>query len=333
MLSKVYDKYKKDLIEYFITILITVALFFVLSYELPYTITSPGTSAPIYKTLSFKDNYLVDKNLNTAYIVQRKLTPTTYLLSLFNKSWDINKDEKNTNPGLMDDEDIDKVFYDMSNQEAIIFAYNKAGKYVELIEEKIYILGISESAQTDLKVNDQLLSIDGVKIIDENSLKSIDLISKVNQNINIVVNRDGKEVTCYAKVFLDENKAKIGIYRFLDYQIKTNPEIIIEKRNNVSGPSGGFMMSLAIYSALSKIDLSNGRKIVGTGTIDLDGKVGPVGGIKYKLIGAIRSNADMFLVPSGENYDEAIEIKNKYNYDIEIYPITIFDDAIAILSK
>lgn len=333
MLSKVYDKYKKDLIEYLVTIFITFVLVIILTFEFPYTITSPGTSAPIYKTLSFEEGYTIDKNLNTAYIVERKLTITTYLLSLFNRSWDISKNETNIDSGLINEDYIDKVFYDMSNQDAVIYAYKKAGKYVGLINEKVYVLGISEKANTDLQIDDQLLSIDGIKIINDESLKLLDLSNKVNQKISIVVNRDGKEVTCYAWVYIDEDRPKIGIYRFSDYEIKTDPKIIIKKRDNVSGPSGGFMMALAIYSSLSNVDISNGHKIVGTGTIDLDGTVGPVGGIKYKLIGAVKSKADIFLVPSGENYDEALEIKTKYNYDINIYPITTFNDAIEILSK
>ncbi|MBQ9011957.1 MAG: PDZ domain-containing protein, partial [Bacilli bacterium] len=92
------------------------------------------------------------------------------------------------------------------------------------------------------------------------------------------------------------------------------------------------MMSLAVYSYLNKIDLTSGKKIVGTGTIDTLGNVGEISGVKYKLIGAVKSKADVFLVPSGENYKEALKIKEKNNYKIKIVPIKTFDEALTYLS-
>ena len=71
------------------------------------------------------------------------------------------------------------------------------------------------------------------------------------------------------------------------------------------------MMALSIYGNLTNQDLTNGKTIVGTGTIDIDGNVGSIGGVKYKLIGAVKNKADIFIVPNGENYDEAIKIKKE----------------------
>lgn len=87
-------------------------------------------------------------------------------------------------------------------------------------------------------------------------------------------------------------------------------------------------MALSIYGNLTNQDLTNGKTIVGTGTIDIDGNVGSIGGVKYKLIGAVKNKADIFIVPNGENYDEAIKIKKEKNYKIKIIGVSTLKEAI-----
>ena len=89
-------------------------------------------------------------------------------------------------------------------------------------------------------------------------------------------------------------------------------------------------MTLMTYNSLTKQDLTYGKKIVGTGTISLDGSVGEIGGVKYKLMGAVNNKADIFLVPEG-NYEEAMKVKEDKKYDIEIVKVTKLQDAIDYL--
>lgn len=93
------------------------------------------------------------------------------------------------------------------------------------------------------------------------------------------------------------------------------------------------MTSLAIYSYLNKVDLTGGRKIAGTGTIEENGMVGAISGVKYKLIGAVNNKADVFLVPEGENYDEAKKIKEDRGYEIDVIAVETFEEALKYLSN
>ena len=63
------------------------------------------------------------------------------------------------------------------------------------------------------------------------------------------------------------------------------------------------------------------------------GNVGEISGVKYKLAGAVKENSDIFLVPSGENYKEAIKEQKEHNYDIEIVEVKTFDEALDYLKK
>lgn len=73
---------------------------------------------------------------------------------------------------------------------------------------------------------------------------------------------------------------------------------------DVGGPSAGLMFALGIVDKLDKVDLTGGRHVAGTGEIAGDGRVGAIGGISQKLIGAQRKGATAFIVPAG-NCEEA----------------------------
>ena len=90
-------------------------------------------------------------------------------------------------------------------------------------------------------------------------------------------------------------------------------------------------MTLAIYDALMEEDFTKGKTIVGTGTIDEYGNVGSIAGVKYKIIGASEEGADIFFVPIGENYEEAIKVKKEKKLKINIVPVSTFDDALEYL--
>ena len=77
------------------------------------------------------------------------------------------------------------------------------------------------------------------------------------------------------------------------------------KIDDIGGPSAGTMFALGIVDRLTPQDEANGEVIAGTGTMDLTGRVGPIGGIQQKLIGARRDGAQYFLAPA-DNCDEVV---------------------------
>ena len=69
--------------------------------------------------------------------------------------------------------------------------------------------------------------------------------------------------------------------------------------NQIGGPSAGLMFALGIIDKIGTEDLTGGKFIAGTGTIDEKGKVGPIGGIQLKMIAAHNKGATVFLAPAG----------------------------------
>ena len=88
---------------------------------------------------------------------------------------------------------------------------------------------------------------------------------------------------------------------------------------SVGGPSAGLAFTLGVIDALTPGELTGGQKIATTGTIRLDGTVGPVGGVKQKTVTVERAGATLFLVPAEEA--DAARAAAGEDSDLEIVPV------------
>jgi Lon-like protease len=98
---------------------------------------------------------------------------------------------------------------------------------------------------------------------------------------------------------------------------------------NIGGPSAGLMFTLEIIDLLTPGPLTKGARVAGTGTIDREGNVGAIGGIRQKVYGAIDAGAGYILVPAG-NYDDAVDAAGD---DITVVKVETFRDAIALFES
>ena len=326
---------KKFIKENYLVLLFGIVFMATILYPLPYYIYTGGG------TINVKDKIHIENketkgDFNLCYVEQINANIPTFLLSKLLSNWDsVSKEEVSLN----DKEDIkdiykrDKIYLEEANQSAIFVAYKKAGKSVNILDKHLYIIYLEEDSDTDLKIGDDILEIDGSKIDSLADISKILDSYEVGSKLNIKVKRNGKEMIKYAIVHEKDGRKLIGIALTSIYDYEVDPKITFTFSNSESGPSGGFMVTLAIYNQLIDSDISNGLKIAGTGTIDIEGNVGSIGGVKYKLKGAVDSKSDIFLVPAGENYEEAIKYKKKYHYDIKIIGISTFEEAIEKLES
>jgi PDZ domain-containing protein len=97
---------------------------------------------------------------------------------------------------------------------------------------------------------------------------------------------------------------------------------------DIGGPSAGLMWTVGLADLLTPGDLTRGRTIAGTGAIELDGRVDPIGGVEEKVVAAERAGARVFFVPA-QNAAAA----RSAAHDIIIVPVSTFRDAIAYLER
>ena len=95
----------------------------------------------------------------------------------------------------------------------------------------------------------------------------------------------------------------------------------------VGGPSAGLAFTLGILDALTPESVTGGTEVATTGTMELDGTVGPVGGVHQKVVAARRAGVDLMLVPSAE-IDEA----RRYADGLRVEPVDDLDQALAVLA-
>lgn len=335
MINKIYVEMKNFIKENYLVLLFGIVFMATILYPLPYYIYTGGG------TINVKDKIHIENketkgDFNLCYVEQINANIPTFLLSKLLSNWDsVSKEEVSLN----DKEDIkdiykrDKIYLEEANQNAIFVAYKKAGKSVNILDKHLYIIYLEEDSDTDLKIGDDILEIDGSKIDSLADISKILDSYEVGSKLNIKVKRNGKEMMKYAIVHEKDGRKLIGIALTSIYDYEVDPKITFTFSNSESGPSGGFMVTLAIYNQLIDNDISKGLKIAGTGTIDIEGNAGSIGGVKYKLKGAVDSKSDIFLVPAGENYEEAIKYKKKYHYDIKIIGISTFEEAIEKLES
>lgn len=96
---------------------------------------------------------------------------------------------------------------------------------------------------------------------------------------------------------------------------------------DIGGPSAGMMYAVGLYDLLTPGDLTDGRLIAGTGEIELDGTVGPIGGIADKIVAARRVGAQIFLVPKGD----LAEARTADAGAMQLVPVGSLDDALRAL--
>ena len=300
----------------------------VVNVELPYYIEAPGGTINLSKRID--ENY--DKkngSLNMLYVTEYKGNIVTVLLSKIIKSWDL-YEISNQQISNEDANDIylrNKVMLDNSIENATLVAYKYAGKQITIKEKQNII--IATTKDNGLKIGDIVLLVDSIPVENNTTIKDYLTTKNEGDIIKIKVKRNDEEKEI--SITLDKDKI-IGIMLITNYIYETEEPLNINFRSGEGGSSGGLILSLGIYSEITGTDILKGRNIAGTGTIDAEGNVGEIDGIKYKIAGAVKNKMDVILV-SPYNYEEAKKVIEEHNYNIELVCVKTFEEAINYLTK
>ena len=183
-------------------------------------------------------------------------------------------------------------------------------------------------ADGKLKAGDQVLSVNGRKVTGLEQLTGIIRPLPVGTDITVKVKRDGKELEKeMTTASSPDDKSASAVQVAIGPGFEFPFDVKLNISENIGGPSGGLMFALGIYDVLTPGSLTDDKVIAGTGEIDAEGKVGPIGGIHQKLVGAQDDGAKLFLVPEG-NCAEALG----GNYDpdkMRLVKVTTMEQALG----
>ena len=327
-------KFFNDIVE-FIKEEYKFIIFLLLSVILFYYIIVGGDISNIDDRVIISDSYNSKGSFNISYVSELKGRLGPYLLSYIIPGWE---SESANDYKYVDEETIQDIEFrnrlDLvsTNGNAIKWAYKLANKEYRVIDTKVYVISVSDEYESNLKIGDRIVKFDDNEIKDVDSArKYLGEISK--DKIKVTVIRKNKEIDIDTNVYTKDGKKIIGVYLQEVSEYETDPKVEVKFKSKESGPSAGLITTLSIYDKLTKGDLTKGLKIAGTGTIEVDGAIGEIGGVKYKLAGAVKNKADVFLVPNGDNYEECVKLKKNNKYKIKIIGVSTIEEAIEKLNN
>jgi len=238
---------------------------------------------------------------------------------------------KNTTPQEQAKQDYQML--DDSEATAITVGLRLAGYQTQMVGKGTRVVSILPGSHANgiLDVGDIVTGLNGTPIQTTSDLIEQVQAQSASGSVRLEVERDQNqmEVTIPLMAPSSTDSPKIGIAitsAGFDYKTPFPVSIVTQKING--GPSAGLMFTLTVYNMLSIDDLTRGLRIAGTGTINLDGTVGPIGGVQQKVAAAEQVGAVYFLCPA-DNYADAISVAKS----IKVIKIATAQQAIQFLKS
>ncbi len=334
MINKLYENIKSFFKENYKFLLFLICLILFLTYEFPYIIYRTGGTIPLSERVEVEKKYEEEGTLSMSYVTASKGTIPFILLSFVLPDWDLVPLSDVTSSGSYDNViEVGREYMDEGIDNAIISAFKLSSYKIDISKTINKVIYLSEEAKTNIKIGDEIISVNDKNIGSITELQEYINTLKENDKVNIKVLNDGKEFDREATIYkAEDDTLKIGIAFHTTYEYKTEIPVSVKMKNSESGSSGSFMMSLAIYNALTEEDITKGLDIVGTGSITSDGVIEEIGGVKYKILGAEKRHADIFFCPE-ENYEEAKKVKDERHLKIDVVKVHTLEEAINYLKN
>lgn len=301
-----------------------------------YYVTAPGLALPLEEIIEVPKG---EKDAAGAFYLtsvteqEAKLFNYLYIRLLRPKGLELSPKEVSMPEGI-DEERYIEIMEDMMKESQLFAKYNalkELGYQTAITGDGAEVVEIMEESKAKgiLEPEDIIVAIDGqeVKLASE----AVTLIQShaAGDRVSIRVKRQKALKDLEVETIEMEEaagKASIGIYILThnrEYQFPVDVNIAAE---NIVGPSAGTMFTLEIINQLDPLDLTKGYKIAGTGTVDMDGNVGPIDGVTQKIMAAEREGAEYFLSPE-ENYQDAVKAATK----VQVIRIKTVKEALTFL--
>ena len=316
--------------------ILALAVLFVLAFgaayvRLPYYAEGPGPAREVQPLIDVGEEPRYDSS-GKLIMTTVSFAPVTALQAL--RAW-LDPAVRVVGEDVIYPDDVDPEFeqqrsrseMDQSKIAATMVALGELAGYPKEHGDGALIQGTAPEcpAFNRLFSGDLILAVDGSQVSTSRQAdRAIDAVP-VDEAITFEVRAAGEthdvEVT-RAPCFEGEPEPLLGISI-----VPAFPFPVEISSGGVGGPSAGLMFALGLYDILTPGDITEGRTIAGTGVIDPDGTVAPIGGITDKVVAAERAGATVFLVPT----DNMAELDGVETGDMELVAVATFDDALAAL--
>lgn len=271
--------------------------------------------------------------LTTVSVSSRPVTIFEALVGWLDPAVSVRPKSDIIRPGLTDQQQDQLNALDMeeSKYAAVIAALQAVGIDTPPIRGA-YVIAVAQGfpAAGKLKAGDIVTAANGAAVRSPDALVEQITSKPVGAKHALTVMRGHEEVTVELRTIdspSDDGPPRPVIGAELGPAFRLPLSVNVDSQN-IGGPSAGLAFALTIADALTEEDLTRGHRVAVTGTIGIDGTVGLVGGVEFKVRAAEREGADIFLVPK----DEVAQASSVAS-DVEIIGVSTLEEAIAALRK
>lgn len=300
--------------------------------ELPYLAFSSGPVSDAADAIvaSEVDTYPPQGELLMLTVVSQDVNLFEAVIAGVDPTIDLIPKEAYRRPEESDEDYRKRVLAQMDDSQtrAITVALTHLG--YEMVPTDVLITDLvpDRPAAEVLEIGDSVISLDGTAIV-----RSTDLTDALDSYtpgdvVELEVAREGTEQTVQVELTERDDAKGQPMIGIVVGELTEPPFPISIQAGNVGGPSAGMMHSLAIIDTLTPGEMTKGHVVAGTGTINYDGTVGGIGGIRQKVVGAEAAGAEYILVPQ-DNYEAALTAERQ---SIEIVPVATLEEAIDFLA-
>ncbi|HST64612.1 MAG TPA: PDZ domain-containing protein [Mycobacteriales bacterium] len=223
---------------------------------------------------------------------------------------------------------------DQKNTQDFVTSQNSAElaalAYLKMTKVVITQVAADSPSHGKLAEKDVIVAVQGTKVGDTVQLARVLGATKPGTTVTVTYERAGKtgttQVTTAEGTADGKTRAVLGVGVTLASTAPFQVKIGLDDR--IGGPSAGLMFALGILEKIGPEDLTGGRFVAGTGTIDVDGTVGPIGGIPLKLIAAKDKGATAFLVPAAN----CVEASRKPPAGLKLIKVDSLSSALSALT-
>ncbi|MGJ4843153.1 YlbL family protein [Leifsonia sp. Le1] len=211
-----------------------------------------------------------------------------------------------------------------SQQDAVAAALNHLGyDFPEAVAVKQVIKGTPAAGV--LKVDDEITSVNGEPVPGVATLRELIDKNGTDKAAEVGIIRGGAASTVSITPVKSGAQTVLGIGAGMDYTFPFDVKIQLD---NVGGPSAGQMFALGIMDQLTPGYLNGGKKVAGTGTIDNEGNIGPIGGIRQKMYAARDTGGATYFLAPATNCNE---VTGHIPSGLHVFAVKTLDDSLAAL--
>ena len=301
---------------------------------LPYYVLSPGSAIQVEDRVQLgraPDPVSGDLLLLTVRLA--RATPVRWVLARLDDDDELLDDEEIIPEGVDDAQYLEsqRQLFRETGQVAAAVGLRRAGLEIKVTGKGARIERVEPGGPADgsLRVGDVVQGFDGKPVALASDLIADLSTRSAGDRVTLTVHRGETDLQVPVTLGTVEgvDRAALGVrIQTVDLEIVLPVSVDVEQ-GGIGGPSAGLMIALAVFDLTDPVDLTRSRVIAGTGTIDLEGRVGPVGGVRQKVRAAEKAGATLMFAP----LEEADEARALAGGGLEIVPVRTLDDAVARL--